>query len=113
MTRRKRRERRSRHVNGDRVTHPAPRRAARPAAPRRDALEARHARLRRVRTYVGAAGFVPLVASLLCSSGWVVAFCLIPREVYLGLWAAIFGTFLGITVRMWRERRALARGAAS
>lgn len=67
------------------------------------------ARLKKIRTWVGAAGFVPLVASLACGSG-VEAFCLVPREIYLGIWAAIFGTFLGLTVRMWRERRAFARG---
>lgn len=67
------------------------------------------ARLRRVRAIVGALGFVPLVASLLCSTGAAPFFCVIPREIYLAVWAAIFGWFIGLTVRMWRERRAFAR----
>lgn len=67
------------------------------------------ARIRRTRSLVGLLGFVPLVAALLP----VGPLGLVPREIYLGLWAAVFGTFLGLSVRMWRERRAFARAAAS
>lgn len=80
---------------------------------RRELFEQRIARLRRIRATVGALGFVPLGLSLLCTSGVATLFCAIPRELYLGLWAAIFGTFLGLTVRMWRERRAFQREAAA
>ncbi len=66
------------------------------------------ARIRRTRSIVGFLGFIPLVASLFC----VGVLCAIPREIYLGLWAGVFGTFLGLTVRMWRERRAFERTGA-
>jgi len=91
--------------------HPTGERAgARAEARRREAFEVRIARLRRMRTIVGALGFVPLVASLLCGAG-TEALCVVPREIYLGIWAALFGTFLGLSVRMWRERRAFTRGS--
>lgn len=66
------------------------------------------ARIRRTRTFVGLIGFVPLLASLAC----VGVLCAVPREIWLGLWAAVFGSFLGLTIRMWRERRAFERAAA-
>ena len=66
-------------------------------------------RIKRTRTVIGLVGFVPLFASLFCA-GFL---CAVPREIYLGLWAAIFGTFLGLTIRMWRERREFARQASA
>ncbi|MBI2323384.1 MAG: hypothetical protein HYU87_00240 [Chloroflexi bacterium] len=72
---------------------------------KRAAFEARMARIRRTRSIVGLIGFVPLLASLFCFG----ILCAVPREIYLGIWAAVFGTFLGLTVRMWRERRAFER----
>lgn len=75
---------------------------------KRAAFEARMARVRRTRSVVGVLGFVPLVASLFC----VGVLCAVPREIYLAIWAAVFGTFLGLTVRMWRERRAFERTGA-
>lgn len=75
---------------------------------KRAAFEARMARIRRTRTLVGLVGFVPLLASLFP----IGPLALVPREIYLGIWAAVFGTFLGLTVRMWRERRAFARTGA-
>ncbi|MGH2379420.1 MAG: hypothetical protein ACRDGT_13235 [Candidatus Limnocylindria bacterium] len=112
--RRRRRERRPRHVEAERgPAHGSSERAgAKAESRRREAFELRMARLRRIRTVVGALGFVPLVASLLAASG-VEILGVVPREIYLGIWAAIFGTFLGLTVRMWRERRAFKRGASS
>lgn len=82
---------------------------------RRDAeLRARLRRLGRLRAWVGALGFVPLAAALACSLGaGAFPFCAIPREWYLALWAAIFGTFVGLTIRMFRERRSHARGEVS
>lgn len=67
------------------------------------------ARVRRTRTFVGLLGFFPLAASLFC----VGPLCEVPREIWLGIWAAVFGTFLGLTIRMWRERRAFERAGAS
>ncbi len=67
------------------------------------------ARIARTRTFVGFAGFAPLVLSLGCASIDLGLLCAVPREAYLAVWAAIFGTFLGLTIRMWRERRAFQR----
>lgn len=67
------------------------------------------ARVRRTRTVVGLLGFIPLFASLFC----VGVLCQVPREIFLGLWAAVFGSFLGLTIRMWRERRAFERAATA
>jgi hypothetical protein len=108
-SRRRRRERRGRHAD-----HPEPSPPPKPALKKADVrrraeFEARMARIRRTRTVVGLVGFLPLLASLFC----VGALCGIPREIYLGLWAAVFGTFLGLTIRMWRERRAFARQASA
>lgn len=75
---------------------------------KRAAFDARMARIRRTRSLVGLVGFVPLLASLFP----IGPLALVPREIYLGVWAAVFGTFLGLTVRMWRERRASARTGA-
>lgn len=112
--RRRRRERRERHASADRPAphHAADRGGAKAEARRRGAFELKMARLRRIRSIVGAVGFVPLVASLLCLTG-ADAFCLVPREVYLGIWAALFGSFLGLTIRMWRERRQFQRSGTA
>lgn len=62
----------------------------------------------KLRTGVALLGFVPLLASLSC--GWGLGlFCAIPPEWYLGIWAAILGTFIGLTIRLFRERRAYQR----
>jgi hypothetical protein len=107
-----RRRRRDRHprVPGPRNVqgHDLRESATKAEARRRAAFEARMARIRRTRSFVGLIGFAPLLASLFCFG----ILCEVPREVYLAIWAAIFGTFLGLTVRMWRERRAFARTGA-
>lgn len=71
-------------------------------------LATRLVRLRRTRTIVGALGFAPLILSLLCGFG-AEAICVVPREIYLAIWAGLFGTFIGLTIRMWIERRRFAR----
>lgn len=78
---------------------------------RREAeFQARLRRIGRLRTLVGLSGFVPLAAALICgASAGALPFCAIPREWFLALWAAIFGTFVGLTIRMFRERRDHAR----
>jgi hypothetical protein len=108
-SRRRRRDRRGRHSD-----HPEPSPPPKPALKRADVrrraeFEARMKRIRRTRTVIGFVGFLPLFASLFCAG----PLCAIPREIYLGLWAAIFGTFLGLTIRMWRERREFARQAGA
>lgn len=79
---------------------------------RRDAeFVAGQKRVSRLRTWVGALGFLPLIASLACSSTTgALPFCAIPREWYLAMWAGIFGTFVGLTIRLYRGRRRYERG---
>lgn len=110
--RRKRREHRARHAVEH--AHPRPPQAPERKAEvrRRAAFEARMARVRRIRTVVGLAGFVPLGASLLCAGGDL-PICAVPREAYLAIWAAIFGIFLGLTIRLWRERRQFERAGSA
>jgi hypothetical protein len=113
--RRRRRERRVRRVETDRASvHPTGERAGAKAEARRreEALRLRLAQLRRVRTIVGAAGFLPLLASFLAVSG-VDVFRVLPVDAYLALWAGIFGVFIGLTIWMWWERRTFTRGASA
>ncbi len=70
-------------------------------------------RIARTRTFVGLTGLLPLTLSLACATIDLGPLCAVPREVYLAVWAAIFGTFLGLTIRMWRERRAFEREASA
>ncbi|MDQ2912041.1 MAG: hypothetical protein M3T56_02180 [Chloroflexota bacterium] len=93
----------------------------RPAAPdkrdkrsedkRRQAFEADQRSLRRRRTFIGALGFIPLVGALGCGAG-VQLSCQVPQEWWLAIWAALFGSFLGITIRLFLTRRRFLRGAA-
>jgi hypothetical protein len=84
----------------------APARSKR-ALPKRDraALEwrARESRLKRYRTAAGFLGLVPLVGSLACDGG-VLLFC-VPWSWYMAVWAAVFGAFVGLSIRLVRERR--------
>jgi hypothetical protein len=63
----------------------------------------RETRLKRYRTAVGFLGLVPLVGSLACDSG-VLLFC-VPWSWYMAVWAAVFGAFVGLSIRLVRERR--------
>jgi hypothetical protein len=75
-------------------------------------FEADQRSLRRRRTFVGALGFIPLVGALGCGAGLQLA-CQVPQEWWLAIWAALFGSFLGITIRMFLARRRFLRGASS
>lgn len=87
--------------------------AAKDKARRDSEFIAGQKRIRRLRTWVGAFGFVPLLASLACSSTTgAFPFCAIPREWYLAVWAGVFGTFVGLTIRLYRERRTYERAQA-
>lgn len=69
-------------------------------------------RITRLRTFAGALGFLPLLAALACGGAAIPLLCDIPREWYLGIWAGVFGSFLGLTIRLFLERRAFQRGTA-
>lgn len=63
-------------------------------------------RLGRRRTYVGLLGFIPLGVSLGCGSAINLGpFCTLSPDVWLLIWAALFGSFLGLTIRLVLERR--------
>jgi hypothetical protein len=64
---------------------------------------ARELRLKRFRTIVGFLGLVPLAGSVACDGG-LLLFC-VPWSWYMGLWAAVFGAFVGLSIRLVRERR--------
>jgi hypothetical protein len=74
-------------------------------------------RIGRQRNVVGLLGVVPLAASLAASLGCATGtpldlFCALPRDIWLLIWAALFGSFLGLTIRLIRERRKFLRGAS-
>ena len=106
----RRRRRRDRKTADQGVAKPD-RRAARPDERRRETFQAQQLSLRRRRSIIGALGFVPLGGALGCSAG-VEILCAMPREGWFAIWAALFGSFLGITIRMFLERRKFQRGAA-
>ena len=73
---------------------------------------AREQRLKRMRTAVGFLGLVPFAGSLACDAGFEL-FCL-PWSWYMAVWAVIFGAFVGLSIRLVRERRrSAARSAGS
>jgi hypothetical protein len=63
----------------------------------------RETRLKRYRTVVGFLGLIPFIGSLACDGG-LVAFC-VPWSWYMAIWAAVFGAFIGLSIRLVRERR--------
>ncbi|HZP96949.1 MAG TPA: hypothetical protein VFC31_11500 [Candidatus Limnocylindria bacterium] len=88
-------------------------RADRDAAKKRAEFLASQRRLGRRRTIVGLLGFVPLLASLVCGTGTPLdALCVLPTSWWLLIWAALFGSFLGLTIRLVLERRRFERGTA-
>jgi len=82
-------------------------RAIRDTEKRRATFDAGQRRLARRRNFVGFLGFAPLVASLGCGTGTPLdaVLCALPRELWLLIWAALFGSFLGLTIRLVLERR--------
>ena len=77
------------------------------AQPRRERelaeWQAREIRLKRYRTGAGFLGLVPLAGSFACDAG-VPLFC-VPWSWYMAVWAAVFGAFIGLSIRLIRERR--------
>jgi len=111
VARRKRRRDR-RESTADETANKAPKRVARAEEKRRADYEAQQRTLTKRQRLVGALGFIPLIGALGCNAG-VSLLCTVPREWLLAIWAALFGSFLGITIRLVLERRKYQRGAAS
>lgn len=83
---------------------PARSKRARPRRERELAeWQGRETRLKRYRTVAGFLGLVPLAGSFACDAG-VPLFC-VPWSWYMALWAAVFGAFIGLSIRLIRERR--------
>ena len=70
-------------------------------------------RLERRRTIAGVLALIPLAAwALQLPFGPLDFLGVPPRDGWLLVWAALFGSFLGITIRLVLERRRFERGAA-
>jgi hypothetical protein len=110
---RRRRRRERRDAAEHRPAQPESREKRSEDKRRVEAFEADQKSLRRRRTFIGALGFIPLVGALGCSVGAVPFLCQVPQEWWLAIWAALFGSFLGITIRLFLERRKFRRGVAS
>ena len=90
---------------------PAPRSersASRAEDRRRTAFEEKQRSLNRRRNLIGALVVIPLAGFLGCGAG-ITGLCAIPVEWYLAIWAGLFGSFAGITIRMILERRRFDR----
>jgi len=108
----RRRRRRDRRDTGEHRAAKPERREKASDDKRRETFEADQKSLRRRRTFIGALAFIPLGGALGCGVG-VQVLCQIPQEWWLAIWAALFGSFLGITIRLFLERRRFRRGLAS
>ncbi len=89
-------------------------RSDRDAQRKRAEFLANQQKLGRRRTVVGLLGFIPLLASLVCGTGTPLeVLCVLPQSWWLLIWAALFGSFLGLTIRLVLERRRFERGTQS
>lgn len=71
-------------------------------------------RLERRRTVAGLLALIPLGAwALQLPFGPLDFLGVPPRDGWLLIWAALFGSFLGLTIRLVLERRKFERGAAT
>jgi hypothetical protein len=108
----RRRRRRERRDDSEHRPAKPERRDKRAEDKRRETFDTAQRSLRRRRTFIGALAFIPLVGALGCGTG-IQLLCQIPQEWWLAMWAALFGSFLGITIRLFLERRRFLRGVAS
>jgi hypothetical protein len=107
--RRRRRDRRDATEHGPAQPE---RREKRAEDKRRQTFEAEQDSLRRRRRFVGALAFLPLLGMLGCGGG-ILPLCQIPGEWWWAGFAAIFGSYLGINLRLFLERRRFRRAIAS
>ena len=85
-------------------------RVVREAEKRRVDYAQRRKRLQRQRNVIGFLGLVPLAFSLGCGTGTPFdALCFLPRDIWLFVWAALLGSFIGLTIRLILERRRFQR----
>jgi len=108
------RRRRRRERRGDADHRPAKpeKREKRSDEKRREAFEADQLSLRRRRRFIGALAFIPLLGTLGCGVG-IAPVCAVPQEWWFAIFAAVFGSYLGINLRLFLERRKFQREVAS
>jgi hypothetical protein len=110
--RRRRRTRRERSEEPRERVAPEVRHAAKAEQKRLAAFEESRRRLDRRRNVIGALGFIPLAAVFLgVPFGPLDAFGISPRDGWLLVWAILFGSFIGLTIRLVLERRRFQRAA--
>ena len=116
MGRKRRRERRERDaqvVSGVQGTE-APKRVDKADERRRAKYAADRKRLERRRTIIGMLALIPLAAWAAQLPFSPLDFIGLPaRDGWLLIWAALFGSFLGLTIRLILERRRFERAAAN
>ena len=116
MGRKRRRERRDQYAQALSRAPGAevPKRPDKADERRRAKYEEDRKRLGRRRTIVGALALIPLGAwALQLPFGPLDFMGVPPRDGWLLLWAALFGSFLGLTIRLILERRRFERAAAN
>ena len=107
---RRRRRRDRRDAPEHRAAAPE-RREKRAVDKKRETFEAAQQALRRRRRFIGALVLIPLFGQLGCIAGFV-PLCQIPPEWWLAVAAALFGSYLGINIRLFMERRRFMRELA-
>jgi len=91
-----------------------PKRAAKAEERRRAKYAEDRKRLERRRTVIGLLALIPLAAwALQLPFGPLDFVGISPRDGWLLIWAALFGSFLGLTIRLVLERRRFERAAAN
>ena len=116
MGRKRRRERRGdRDADASANAETAePKRVAKAEERRRAKYAEDRKRLERRRTVIGLLALIPLAAWALQAPFGPLDFVGIsPRDGWLLVWAALFGSFLGLTIRLVLERRRFERAAAN
>lgn len=111
MTHRKRRPRDRRAAHPERPARPphGERRAARDAERRRAEFLAGQARIARRRNIAALLALPILLLTLACGTLPIPIACDIPREALLLAFSAIFGGYLGMTIRLFLDRRRYGR----
>jgi hypothetical protein len=112
---RRRERRRDRGTNAAVRTDTAvvPKRVVKEEERRRTKYTEDRKRLERRRTIAGLLAVIPLAAwALQLPFGPLDFLGIPPRDGWLLVWAALFGSFLGLTIRLVLERRKFERGAA-
>jgi hypothetical protein len=95
-----------------RAEHPEPKRVVKAEERRKAKYFEDRKRLGRRRNVVGFLGLIPLAAWAVPLPFGPLDFIGVPaRDGWLLVWAALFGSFLGLTIRLVLERRKFERGA--